>query len=127
MLMKFKWFLIWECRSIYWRLPKRGRRNINRYACTLRYHAERLPTVLRPFPVYYEVDSRDCDHVRGVSAHRAATGYHYLKQRDAEYEYAEGPTFVTRITKHEYDTFEAWSRDYLTEAYEDGHPHSPRY
>ena len=88
---------------------------------------KRLATMLNPLPIYYVVDSIDCDHCRSVSAGRAANGYQYLKARDNAYCWAEGPTSVCRISKKDFEGFQSYQRDYILEAFEDGHPHSVHY
>ena len=83
----------------------------------------RMMIALNPFPVYYVTDGTDCDHYRVTSAGKASNGWKYLKARDDEYKWAEGPTSVYRITKKEYDEDETTRRDYVLEAFEDGHQH----
>ena len=94
---------------------------------TFVYHWNRFKTAIIPWPIYYINDSGDCDHVRVVSAWKAKNGWHYLKDCDAIYEGAEGPEGIWRVTKAEYENHETTRRDYMAEAFEDGHPHSPDY
>ncbi len=89
----------------------------------LRYWLPRLARMANPLPVYWGVDSRDCDHVRGTSAHRSSTGWRYLKELDAVYDGAEGPTSTWRMSRKEYEQFRGSWRDYGAEAHEDGHRH----
>ena len=78
-------------------------------------------------PVYYIVDSRDCDHSRSVTARKARNGKDYVQRVERAYEDAEGPVSFRVITKKEYQEFKPWSRDYISEAYEDGHPYNVAY
>lgn len=82
---------------------------------------------LNPFPIYYIEDSRDCDHVRSCSSSKAKNGWNYVARRNSAYENAEGPTSIYRISKKEYKTFTSYTRDYIAEAHEDGHPYSVGY
>lgn len=74
-------------------------------------------------PVYFQVDSMDCDCSRSVRAVR------YKNMREAErcidsiYDNAEGPIYVTRISKKDYQSFKSYRRDLAAEAYENGHSH----
>lgn len=76
-----------------------------------------------PRPVYYVVDSTDCDHARSTSARRASCGHQYRKARERTYDDAEGITHIWRVSKAEYQRFEPEHRDLALEAFEDGHPH----
>ena len=84
-------------------------------------------TWLNPFPVYFVCDSTDCDHVHVTSAHKAPNGRAFLREHDDIFAGAEGPTYVSICTKDEYKAFEPTWRDYNLEAFEDGHPYSPRH
>jgi len=46
--------------------------------------------------------------------------------QDDIYQSAEGPTHISVCTKDEYEMFEPTWRDYNLEAFENGHPYSPR-
>ena len=96
---------------------------IQRLERRLRYWLPKLARMANPLPVYWCVDSRDCDHVRGTSAHKSPSGWHYLRERDAVYGAAEGPTSVWRMSRKEYDEFQSSWRDYGSEAHENGHRH----
>ena len=87
----------------------------------------RIAMMLNPFPVYYIVDSTDCDHYRVTSAGRASCGWQYLKFRDDEFAQAEGPTSVYRVSRKVAEDFRCSERDYGAEAYERGNPYSIRY
>ena len=87
----------------------------------------RIAMMLNPFPVYYIVDSTDCDHYRVTSAGRASCGWQYLKFRDDEFAQAEGPTSVYRVSRKVAEDFRGSERDYGAEAYERGNPYSIRY
>jgi len=91
------------------------------------YRWTRFKTAIIPWPIYYVNDSRDCDHYRVVSACRARNGWQYLKACDSIYEGAEGPEHIWRVTKAEYESHKETRRDYMAEAFEDGHPYSPDY
>ena len=94
---------------------------------SVKYWTKRLSHMVNPFPVYWASDSRDCDHVRATSPHRSSNGYRYVKNLDALYEGAEGPTSHWRITKTEYKEFVSSWRDYNSEAYENGRPYNPTF
>ena len=91
------------------------------------YRWTRFKTAIIPWPIYYVNDSRDCDHYRVVSACRARNGWQYLRDCDSIYEGAEGPEHIWRVTKAEYESHKETRRDYMAEAFEDGHPYSPDY
>jgi hypothetical protein len=90
------------------------------------YRLQRARTWLNPFPVYFVIDSTDCDHVHTTNACRASSGRALLQMQDDIYQSAEGPTHISNCTKDEYEMFEPTWRDYNLEAFEDGHPYSPR-
>jgi len=98
-----------------------------RQSLRVKYHVPRLLRRLNPMPVYWICDSRDCDHVRVVSAHRSATGWQFIKRTDLEYEYAEGPTHIRTVSKKTHDAHQTTQRDYIAEAHENGHPYSVDY
>jgi hypothetical protein len=114
----------------YWDTRFFGNRLINwahRMKRRAVYHVPRILTALNPLPVYFMIDSRDCDHVRVISAHRAGCGLAYLAELDAVYRWAEGPTHVWRISRKAYREHYTETRDYIAEAHEDGHQHSVSY
>ena len=82
---------------------------------------------LNPFPVYYVEDARDCDHVRSCSSAIAKNGWDYVTKRNSAYENAEGPTSFYRITKQEHAQYKSYTRDYIAEAHENGHPYRVGY
>lgn len=83
--------------------------------------------ILNPFPVYFMVDSTDCDHCNVRYVERATCGYEYLKIREHIFYWAEGPTSVVRVTRKDFKEFESSIRDYAAEAFENGHPHIINY
>ena len=85
-----------------------------------------IKKLLTPFPIYYVVDSIDCDCVQGIHAWKAKNGRTYLKEIDKIYEYAEGQTSVYEITWEHYNKHTPTTRDYIAEATENGHPYSIR-
>tara|TARA_R110000822_G_scaffold14060_8_gene49595 strand:+ start:326 stop:718 length:393 start_codon:yes stop_codon:yes gene_type:complete len=88
---------------------------------------QRFKIAANPFPVYYSVDSRDCDHCRTVTAHKATSGRQYLAAKDEDCCFAEGPTFHTIITRAEYESFESSFRDYIGEAFDNGESYRVDY
>lgn len=69
------------------------------------------------------VDSTDCDHVRVATAYVI---HHLEYERTASeiYSDAEGPTYIQTCTAQEARLFNPpQPRDYLLEAFEDGHSH----
>ena len=90
------------------------------------YNLLRMRTWLNPFPVFFVVASTDCDHVHTTNACRASSGRAFLQMQDDIYQSAEGPTHISVCTKDEYEMFEPTWRDYNLEAFENGHPYSPR-
>lgn len=107
--------VLWGDKGGMWDIPKplpNIKRMLNKWAM-----------ILRPFPVYFVVDSMDCDSVRFTSAHRASCGMSYIRQLEDIYSRAEGPTFHSRISRSDYNEFQSEWRDLGSEAFEDGHPH----
>lgn len=95
----------------------------------LRYEATKrnirlFITSCNPLPVYYMTDETDCDHCRVISSHKACNGNAYIKSIEAMYDWAEGPVSAWRISKKEYLEHETSTRDYILEAFEDGHAHT---
>lgn len=64
--------------------------------------------------------SRDCDNCEGSASHRFDNEKEFQLFREDFYEGAEGPCSVERITKEQYDEFEASFRDRNMEAFENG-------
>tara|TARA_R110000851_G_scaffold186113_1_gene335413 strand:- start:72 stop:494 length:423 start_codon:yes stop_codon:yes gene_type:complete len=100
---------------------------IDQTIATITYKWERFTTACNPFNVYYIVDSRDCDHCRTITAHKAPNGYDYLMGRDIDYQDAEGPVSHRVVSRAEFEAHEASFKDYILEAYENGHPYSVDY
>ena len=94
---------------------------------SIKWHWGRAKVAVIPWPIYYINDGRDCDHVRVIAAHKARNGLEFLRGCDSIYEHAEGPEYIWRVSKAEYEVHETSRRDYLMEAYEDGHPYSVEY
>lgn len=88
--------------------------------------------------LHFHVWQRDCDHASWNSVSKCPANVSaYNAYLDDLYEYAEGPVRVTMISAKEYNAFgrkdrkgvtksDRNERDYILEAYEDGHPHSVR-
>jgi len=75
------------------------------------------------------IDSTDCDHTNSVYG-RVELFQSATELRDwidSRYEDAEGPISVRIVPVQEALEFEARTRDYGLEAFENGHPHSIRY
>lgn len=73
---------------------------------------------------YLSVGGTDCDsssfgYARAFDSFDAAIEY-----RDGEYESADGPMYISAISKEEYDQFQSYSHDLALVASENGHPHS---
>jgi len=84
-------------------------------------------TWLTPWTIYYIIDSRDCDHLRVITAHKASNGRNYIRYQNSAYDGAEGPTSVWRVSRKEYENHTTSIRDYILEAHENGHAHCVDY
>lgn len=74
--------------------------------------------------IYFAVDSTDCDHCRSTYAIKCKNRFEATKKTNDIYEWAEGPTYINRITAEDYKEFKSSQRDMALEAFEDGHAHS---
>lgn len=75
--------------------------------------------------VFVEIDSTDCDHCRSTSITGIkASVMAFNALCDYVYEGAEGSTYITIVSPEEAADFKPSFRDYIAEAYEDGHPYS---
>jgi len=73
--------------------------------------------------IYLAIDSTDCDHSRSTYTQECTNRFKAEAFIADTYDWAEGPTYIKRITKQEFIEFEATSRDMALEAFENGHPH----
>lgn len=75
----------------------------------------RFVAKLTPWPVYFIMDSTDCDLCNVVRAVRYPNGWTASRRIEVEYENAEGPLYFERVSKAEYETFENSWRDIAAE------------
>lgn len=103
-----KWLSSPESEQVYWGVVS----NVTERFQRLRYR-----------PIYYSYFSRDCDMCE-VSYVREFLGgrKNYEKMKEKSYEWAEGPTYFTEISREEYEMEkgEYHMRDRVMENYENG-------
>jgi hypothetical protein len=75
--------------------------------------------------VFVMIDSTDCDHCRSTSLTEIKAGVMSFQALENHvYENAEGSTYLSILSPAEAKEFNPSFRDYIAEAYEDGHPWS---
>ena len=70
-----------------------------------------------PFPVYFELNEKDCDHFEVWQSYKFKNGWAAVRSMKKQAEYAEGFQRWTQLTKMQYNDYQSASRDHLAEKY----------
>ena len=83
----------------------------------IRYNVRQFFKKLSPMPVYYHYTSTDCDQFEVNDVKKFKNYRAYLRHRENEYQWLEGPIYYSPCTKAEYESYERNTRDHRADYY----------